>query len=57
MEVPAGVGFSGYIGGFMADVRGEYRWAFYEDLAPSRNSSGEASLDRWGVTGNLGFAY
>jgi hypothetical protein len=57
MEIPAGVGVSGYIAGFMADVRGEYRWAEFEDLAPSRTSGGEASLDRWGVTANLGFAY
>lgn len=57
-EVPAGIGFSGYIAGFMADVRGEYRWAFDEDLVPSRTTLGnEASLDRWGVSANLGFSY
>lgn len=56
-EFPGGVGFSGYVGGFMADVRGEYRIATAEDLAPSRSGTGEASLDRWGVTGNLGFSY
>jgi hypothetical protein len=57
LEIPAGVGLSGYVGGFMADIRGEYRFSQYEDLAPSRNNAGEANLDRWGVTGNLGFAY
>jgi hypothetical protein len=56
-EFPVGIGVSGYVGGFMADVRGEYRFATAEDLAPSRNNSGEATLDRWGVTGNLGFSY
>jgi hypothetical protein len=57
-EFPVGVGLAGYIGGFMADVRGEYRWSAYEDLMPSLTTSGsEASLDRWGVTGNLGFSY
>ena len=57
-EVPAGIGFSGYVAGFMADVRGEYRWAFDEDLFPSQTNRGqEASLDRWGVTANLGFSY
>lgn len=58
VELPAGVGFSGYIAGFMADVRGEYRFASDEDLAPSQNTSGDAAtLDRWGITANLGFAY
>jgi len=57
LEIPAGVGVSGYIGGFMADVRGEYRWATGEDLLPDVDGAGHANLDRWGVTGNLGFAY
>ncbi len=56
-EFPLGVGFSGYVGGFMADVRGEYRIATAEDLAPSVNENRTATLDRWGVTGNLGFSY
>lgn len=56
-EFPMGVGFSGYLGGFMADVRGEYRIATAEDLTPSNTANRSASLDRWGVTGNLGFSY
>lgn len=57
VEFPGGVGVSGYLFGMMADVRGEYRIASEEDLAPSRNNSGEATMDRWAVTGSLGFAY
>lgn len=56
-EFPLGVGVSGYLGGFMADVRGEYRIATSEDLAPSRTENRSATLDRWGITGNLGFSY
>ncbi len=56
-EFPGGVGVSGYLYGMMADVRGEYRFATGEDLAPSRNNSGDATMDRWAVTGSLGFAY
>jgi hypothetical protein len=56
-EFPLGVGISGYIGGFMADLRGEYRWSTSEDLAPDIDDGGFATMDRWGVTGSLGFAY
>jgi hypothetical protein len=56
-EFPAGVGVSGYLWGMMADIRGEYRFATGEDLAPSNNNSGDATMDRWGVEGSLGFAY
>jgi hypothetical protein len=56
-EFPAGVGVSGYLMGLMADVRGEYRFATGEDLAPSRNNTGDATMDRWAVTGSLGFNY
>lgn len=57
-EFPAGLGVSGYVGGLMADVRAEYRFATAEDLVPSRtDASSGATLDRWGVTGNVGFAY
>jgi hypothetical protein len=56
-EFPAGLGVSGYIAGFMADVRGEYRFASGEDLAPSNDGTGDALMDRWAVTGSLGFSY
>lgn len=57
IEFPGGIGVSGYLYGMMADVRGEYRIATDEDLAPSRSNTGDATLDRWAVTGSLGFAY
>lgn len=59
-ELPVGVGVAGYIpGGFMADVRAEYRAAWGDDLFPdtASNSSDNTiggSLDRFGVTGNIG---
>jgi hypothetical protein len=59
-ELPVGVGVAGYIpGGFMADVRAEYRAAWGDDLFPdtSDNDSDNTiggSLDRFGVTGNIG---
>jgi hypothetical protein len=56
-EFPAGVGLAGYLYGMMADVRGEYRFATGEDLAPSNSNSGTATMDRWAVTGSLGFNY
>jgi hypothetical protein len=56
-EFPAGLGVSGYLMGLMADVRGEYRFATGEDLMPSRSNSGDATMDRWAVTGSLGFNY
>jgi hypothetical protein len=56
-EFPAGLGVSGYIAGFMADVRGEYRFASGEDLAPSNDGTGDALMDRWAVSGSLGFSY
>jgi hypothetical protein len=60
-EVPVGIGLAGYIYGFMADVRGEYRMAWGNDLIPSiageNNGSLIGSLDRWNVTGTLGMAF
>jgi hypothetical protein len=56
-EFPAGVGVAGYVYGLMADVRGEYRFATGEDLAPSANNTGDATMDRWAVSGSLGFSY
>lgn len=59
-ELPLGVGLAGYISGFMADIRGEYRFAWGDDLVPNiqaNNSGVSASLDRWGVTGNIGMEF
>ena len=60
-EVPVGVGIAGYISGFMADVRAEYRGVWGTDLIPSIDGNDEGALigegDRWGVTGNIGVAF
>lgn len=56
-EVPVGVGLASYIGGLMLDVRGEYRFAWGNDTLVPNNNGSSASLDRWGVTGNIGYAF
>jgi hypothetical protein len=58
-ELPVGVGLAGYISGFMADIRGEYRFAWGDDLIPIQavTSGVDASSDRWGVTGNIGMEF
>ena len=55
-ELPAGVGIAGYAGGFMLDVRGEYRWAWGDSLVPNANGTGNG-LNRWGVSGNIGATF
>jgi hypothetical protein len=43
---------------FIADVRGTYRIATYEDLVPAAdNPEGKDSLDTWGVALNAGFEF
>ena len=60
-EVPVGVGLAGYISGFMADVRAEYRAAWGNDLIPAFTGLDDGavvgSMDRWGVTGNIGMEF
>lgn len=63
-EVPIGIGFAGYIGGFMADLRGEYRGAWGNDLIPAFEDLDSSSddtifgeMDRWGVTASLGMEF
>jgi hypothetical protein len=55
-ELPAGVGIAGKFNGFIADVRGEYRWTWGEDLVPSLTGS-PLKMDRWGVNANVGFEF
>ena len=56
-ELPVGVGFAAYYSNLMLDVRGEYRFAWGGgDFVPTPNG-GNASLDRWGVSGNIGFEF
>jgi len=60
-ELPVGIGFAGYYKGFMADVRGEYRGAWGDDLIPSNlandNNTIFGEMDRWGVTGSVGMEF
>jgi hypothetical protein len=54
-ELPIGIGIAAHWHGVMFDARGEYRigWA-NRVLIPD---SGDNSVDRWGVTGNIGYAF
>lgn len=60
-EVPVGVGIAGYISGFMADVRAEYRGAWGSDLIPNLRNSDEGTIigeaDRWGVNASIGASF
>lgn len=58
MEVPLGVGLGYKYRGFLFDARGEFRPAFYGDLAPSLFDEGDdASMNRWGVNANIGYEF
>ena len=60
-EVPVGVGVAGYIAGFMADVRAEYRGAWDSDLIPRLQGDDDNAIvgeaDRWGVSGSIGMSF
>lgn len=60
-ELPVGVGVAGYIQGFMADVRAEYRGAWGNDLIPAFSGDDDGSIvgsmDRWSVNGSLGMEF
>ena len=60
-ELPVGVGLAGYISGFMADIRAEYRFAWGSDLVPNIEDLDEGAvasgMDRWGVTANVGMEF
>jgi len=60
LEIPAGLGIATYMENLMFDVRGEYRFAVASsgsvpELALADRSTSQ--LDRWGVTGNLGYVF
>lgn len=63
MEIPVGGGFAWTYRGFMLDVRGEYRRAFFEDLVPefvntgNLNDTDGAGMHRWGAFGSIGYAF
>ena len=60
LEIPVGLGIATYMQDLMLDVRGEYRFAVADsgnlpELALADRST--SALDRWGVTGNLGYVF
>jgi hypothetical protein len=55
LEVPVGIGLAGYYEGFMFDARGEYRFGWVDNNI--LGGSGTPLMDRWGVTGNLGYSF
>lgn len=63
MEIPVGAGFAWKYRGFMVDVRGEYRRAFFEDMVPEFVDTGipsdtdGASMHRYGAFGSIGYAF
>jgi hypothetical protein len=56
-ELPLGIGIAGYYySGFMLDIRGEYRWAWGNDLLNTPNGE-SVSMNRWGAMANLGHEF
>ena len=56
-EIPLGAGLAAYADGFMFDVRGEYRFAWTDHTLIPEADGGNSLMDRWGVTGNLGYTF
>ena len=59
-ELPVGVGIAGYIYGFMADVRGEYRNSWGDDLVPALDFDDDTiagPLDSWNVSASIGASF
>jgi hypothetical protein len=57
LEVPAGIGLAAYYDGLMMDVRGEYRWGWLDKAMIPSTSTSTSNANRWGVTGNIGYAF
>lgn len=57
LEVPLGAGVGAYLSGLMLDVRGEYRFAWGDHTLVPTSSGGDSLLDRWAVTGNIGYSF
>ena len=55
LEVPAGVGINWKYRGFLLDVRGEYRFAFFDDMFGNLTSSSD--MARYGGNANIGYAF
>ena len=57
LEVPLGAGVGAYLSGLMLDVRGEYRFAWGNHTLVPDSNGGDSLLDRWAVTGNIGYSF
>ena len=59
--VPMGAGLTARLTrSFFIDVRGTYRWAFWDDMlnvASASQGLGDAPLQTWNATGKLGFEF
>jgi len=55
-EFPLGAGLAARYGGFIIDVRGEYRLTTNEDLLPLSGTQ-NASMNRWAANGSIGYEF
>jgi hypothetical protein len=57
MEIPLGVGASARFSGFLVDLRGSWRPAFYADLLPSATGGEDADMHTWQAQLRLGYSF
>jgi hypothetical protein len=57
VEIPLGVGVAGYVGNLMLEARGEYRFGWVNHDIVTQSNGGTPLMDRWGVTGNIGYSF
>ena len=53
VELPYGFGVAGYWRNLVADVRGDFRWAWGDRIV----AFGDEDQYRWNVMGNIGYAF
>lgn len=57
LEIPVGLGLAYKVGGFLVDLRGEFRGTTQEDMVPALDiddEDGVAAMHSWGVNANIG---
>lgn len=57
VEIPVGLGVGGYFGNVMLEARGEYRFGWVNHDIVTQANGGTPLMDRWGVTGNIGYSF